>query len=247
MNLYKMTSQENTAKLTAYMQKFLTQDEATTYMIIDGDRTLIPVDSTRHFFQLLQLDFNVLKSIFQEHGYSFEAFYKVATFYSTINSQTYQNTCAKSAKSVSIYPEFLTFIDNLPQNVKCIVVTSGLREIWGNILQNHQLDNVSLIGGNYFPKDTFVIDPNAKKLIVNLLKNKGKNVSAFGDSLIDFEMLKEADRSFLIVNEKQNKDIIPFVSEIQQLQQISFTEFEHKNIPKTKLTTILQEILTAAT
>ena len=237
-----MTSQQNIANLTAYMQKFLIQDEATTYMIIDGDRTLIPVDSTRNFFKLLELDFMALKNIFQEHDYSFEAFYKVATLYSKINYLTYINTCAKSAKSVSIYPEFLTFIYDLPQYVKCIVVTSGLREIWQRILQNHQLTNVSLIGGNYFPKDTFVIDPNAKKLIVSLLKNKGKNVFAFGDSLIDFEMLKEADRSFLVVNEKQNKDIIPFVSEIQQLQQISFTKFEHKHISRTILAIISQEI-----
>lgn len=242
-----MTSQENTANLTAYMQKFLIQDEATTYMIIDGDRTLIPVDSTRHFFQLLQLDFRVLKNIFQEHDYSFEAFDKVATFYSGINYETYQKTCAESAKLVSIYPEFLTFIQKLPKQVKCIVVTSGLREIWQQILQNHQLADVALIGGNYFPKDTFIIDPNAKKLIVSLLKNKGKSVFSFGDSLIDFDMLKEADRSFLVVNEKQNNDIIPFVSEIQQLQQISFTEFEHKHISKTTLAIISQEILTTST
>lgn len=101
-----------------------------------------------------------------------------------------------------------------------------------------------LIGGNYLPENNFVIDKQAKGIIATAIKNANKNVFAFGDTMIDFEMLKSADKSYLVVNENQNKDFIPFVSEIPHLKQISFSNYLHPDIPSTDLKEVAKQILT---
>lgn len=51
-------------------------------------------------------------------------------------------------------------------------------------------------------------------------------------------MLKKAHHAYLVVNEKMNKDIIPFTNEIPNLQQISFKESYHAHLPLTDLNII---------
>ncbi len=208
------------------------------FIVIDGDRTLIPVDSTKYFFKYLDIEFHSIKSIFQNYGYSFEAFYNVALFYSQIERKKYNEACFFSAKSVSMYPEFLNFIRSLKETTELIVVTSGIKQNWQTILANHQLDFISLIGGNYLPDDKFVVDKNSKGVIVDNLVNSNKKVFTFGDGIIDFDMLKKAHHAYLVVNEKMNKDIIPFTNEIPNLQQISFKESYHAHLPLTDLNII---------
>ena len=66
---------------------------------------------------------------------------------------------------------------------------------------------------------------------------------AFGDTMIDFEMLKAADNAYLVVNEKQNRDFIPFANEISHLKQVSFSDYFHSNIPATDLKKVAEQIL----
>lgn len=214
-----------------------------TFVIIDGDKTLIPVDSTKYFFEHLSIDFNSIKTIFQNYGYSFEAFYNVALFYSQIEREKYNEACIFSAKSVSLYPDFLTFIYSIKDIAEIIVVTSGIKQNWQKILDNHCLDFVYLIGGSYFPQDKFVVDKKAKGVIVDCLIKSHKKVFTFGDTLIDFDMLKKAHHAYLVVNEKMNKDIIPYVHEIPHLQQISFSQNYHSILPLTSLNTISNLII----
>jgi hypothetical protein len=61
--------------------------------------------------------------------------------------------------------------------------------------------------------------------------------------MIDFEMLKAADNSYLVVNEKQNSDFIPFANEISHLKQVSFSNYFHSGIPTTNLNEVAKQIL----
>lgn len=225
------------------INNFIAQSNKDIFVIIDGDRTLIPVDSTKYFFEYLKIDFNSIKTIFQNYGYSFEAFYNVALFYSQIEREKYNEACIFSAKSVSLYPDFLTFIHSIKDIAEIIVVTSGIKQNWQKILDNHCLDFVYLIGGSYFPQDIFVVDKKAKGVIVDCLIKSYKKVFAFGDTLIDYDMLKKAHHAYLVVNEKMNKDIIPYGSEIPHLQQVSFLQNYHSILPLTSLNTISNLIL----
>ncbi len=110
-------------------------------------------------------------------------------------------------------------------------------------MQNHSLDFIHLIGGNYFPDDTFIVDKNAKGIIASELITAGKTVHAFGDTMIDFEMLRNATHSFLVVNENLNDDFTENFSEIPHLKQITFSNFSHSNLPLTNLQNIAEKIL----
>lgn len=239
-----ITQQENIKKIKTEIDMLLASGQKDIYILIDGDRTLIPVDSAKYFFQTLHLELNDIKRIFKQFGYSFSAFYKVALYYSKIDEFQYKIACLESAKRVNIYPEFISFINAIKHKSKLIVVTSGIKQIWKNILKNNELEFIHLIAGSYFPDDKFVVDKQAKGIIANTLKVANKKVFAFGDAIIDYEMLKEVDNSYLVVNEKENKSFIPFAKKINNLKQISFSDFFHSGIPVTNLTKVANQILT---
>lgn len=230
-----LSESANIALIQNEIKNVIAKSNKDVFVVIDGDRTLIPVDSTKHFFKYLDLKFYKIKSTFQKHGYSFKAFYNVAMFYSLIEKEKYIDACSFTAKSVNIYPDFLSFIESIKSLSDIIVVTSGIKLNWQNILKNHSLDFVGLIGGNYLPDDKFIVDKNAKGIIVDELIKADKKVFTFGDGLIDFDMLKRAHYSYLVVNEKMNKDIKVYTNEIPQLKQISFTESFHPDISLTNL------------
>lgn len=220
------------------VNEIIAKSNKSIFVIIDGDKTLIPTDSTKHFFSYLDLPFTDLKVIFQEFEYSFEAFYRVALYYSKIEKERYNDACIFSAKSVTIYPDFLSFIHSIKDISEVILITSGIKQSWQNVLNNHSLDFIQLIGGNCFPQDSFVVDKKAKGIIAESLVNAGKKVLAFGDTLIDSDMLQKAHHAYLVVNEKMNRDIMPYADEIPHLQQVSFSQVHHKTLPLANLNTI---------
>ncbi len=126
--------------------------------------------------------------------------------------------------------------------MELVVITSGIKRSWELLLQKHSLHDVHLIAGTCLELDNYVVDKAGKGIVAQTLLSAGKEVFAFGDSLVDLDMLTEAHHPHLIVNEKQNRDIIPFISNITNLQQISFSAFEHSEIPTTSLTKVADKI-----
>lgn len=237
-----LSEKENIHRVKKVINDLMATSEKSIYVIIDGDRTIIPTDSTKFFFEYLNLDFNHIKSIFKQHGYSYAAFYNVAKYYSKIEKKKYKLACAESAKYVEIYPEFLSFMDAVKSEAQLILVTSGIAENWKNIIHRYSLDYMHIIGGSYFPEDNFIVDMNAKGIITKALRNANKNIFAFGDSMIDYEMLNHANFSYLVVNERQNKDLIPLARKIAHLQQISFSSYLHPDIPVSYLKKVQKQI-----
>lgn len=239
-----LTEKENIIRVKARINKLITESNKLIFILIDGDKTLTPTDSTKYFFEYLGRNFKDLEQIFHKSGYCFESFHNVALYYSDIPSEVYFDACTACSESVSIYPEFISFINSIAHKAEIIVVTSGIAKNWENILKNHSLDFVHLIGGNFFPNDNCIIDKTAKGLIVEELKCWNKTVYAFGDTMIDFEMLKKANHSYLVVNENKNDDFTEFFSDIPYLSQISFSSFSHSSLPLTTLVEIAKNILT---
>lgn len=237
-----LTEEENIRMVKAKILHIVSESNKDRFVIIDGDRTIIPIDSTKHFFEYLHRNYTDLKSIFQKYGYSFEGFYHAANYYTQIHHELYLEACDISAKSVEIYPEFIAFIEDIKHSSEILLVTSGIYQNWVNIINNHSLDYMHVIGGSYLSHDQFIIDKNAKGIIARTLKEVQKLVFAFGDTLIDFDMLKESNYSYLVVNEKMNKDIIPFTNEIPHLSQVAFGDFFHPNLALTNLTDIAATI-----
>lgn len=233
---------ENIIRVTEKVNEIISASQKSTFVVIDGDRTLIPTDSTLFFFDRLGLNFKELETIFNKDGYSYVAFHNAAALYSQINHKDYEEGCKYSGSSVSIYPEFLSFIDEVKHDVEFILVTSGLAQSWKNVLQNHSLNFFHLIGGNYFPTDNYIVDKNSKGVISKTIVDAGKIVYAFGDTMIDFEMLSNATNPYIVVNEKLNDDFVSSFNLIPTLQQVSFGEYAHQNLPLITLIEVAKTI-----
>jgi hypothetical protein len=68
-----LTDLENYNRVKSVVAEILANSNKGIVLLIDGDRTLIPVDSTKAFFQYSGLSFEKLKNIFQMFGYTYEA------------------------------------------------------------------------------------------------------------------------------------------------------------------------------
>lgn len=69
-----------------------------------------------------------------------------------------------------------------------VILTSGYQDIWKRISENF---GVRFFGGNQMCADT-------KYFIARLLQERGIRVIAFGDSMNDYYMLRQADEAFLV-------------------------------------------------
>ncbi len=56
---------------------------------------------------------------------------------------------------------------------------------------------------------------------------------AFGDSDVDSLMLQRADHAVIVVNHRNNEDLMPNIKGHPSLYQISFKHFYHNNIRET--------------
>ncbi|KAK7461317.1 hypothetical protein VKT23_008496 [Stygiomarasmius scandens] len=182
-----------------------------TVLVFDGDRTLISEDTGALFVKLMLDDGLVsedpLKAIFTSLGYSYAAFRQTALVYDALPEQTFNDYCQQVAASVSIHPEIVTMLRQAEaRGVAAIVMTCGLRVIWEHILKKAGLsDTVKVIGGGR-SEDGFVITGEVKGALVSQLRDvHHKYVCAFGDSILDLPMLKEADRAIVVVGDKMKR------------------------------------------
>ncbi|KAL7581094.1 hypothetical protein ACA910_005897 [Epithemia clementina (nom. ined.)] len=221
----------------------LTLPEADVFLLIDGDRTLCPMDTGTIFFQQGSKSGggggDLLKSIFQRYpNYEFRAFWEVAMLYETVlPSYSEYETRAKliGKAEVEIFKEWKSFLSSLPLNVHAIVVTSGIREVFQAALsstfgENHP--HISLIAGNHLALHPYLVDSSAKAIVVRELKrlHKGCTIIAFGDSAVDIPMLMEADRGYVVIDDRRNRSMTDFLSNMvksgiadRKLFQIKFS------------------------
>ena len=129
-----------------------------------------------------------MKQIFQRHpDYCFESFLALAMWYNRILSiPEYQKICSDIAREeVTIYPNVLHFLNNLPRGVQPVLVTSGAAEIWRHVLDIHNLSaQTPMIAGNHIGLEQYVVDVEAKGCVVSWIKEKHRSATvwAFGDS-----------------------------------------------------------------
>ena len=163
------------------------------------------------------INYDMLVSIFKRcQPYSFKSFLQ-ASLYSKISDPYYEMNAQLAGEAVKIYPKWVSFLQSLPVTTHAVVVTSGISEVWRTALNKNNLlvkDDgtplVSLIAGNRFPHhDNYLVDPAAKGMIVQQLRESRNG--AFGDSVVDVEMLATADRSYIVIDSKLNRSLKPFI------------------------------------
>ena len=167
--------------------------KADVFLLIDGDRTLCPVDTGALFFEQEGINGGaaLLHSVFQRHpDYSFCAFWEVAMLCERI-SPSYSHYIQRAEEigktRAKPYEEWVDFLSYLPSNAHAIVVTSGIREVFKTVLSctfGEDQQHLSLLAGNHIGLHPYIVDSDAKRVIVRELRHlhKGCKIVSFGDS-----------------------------------------------------------------
>jgi uracil phosphoribosyltransferase/phosphoserine phosphatase len=214
-NWVNVTEDLNVSHALAHLDKLLKKTHHDTslgtVLVMDGDKTLTDEDTGNIFWKaaLNHQNLDPLKAIFSgKGGYSFNAFRQAALLYGELNE--FDDLCPVVAKLVTIYPEFLKFIEYVAQDagsrVEVLVVTCGSGRVWETILHDgYGLEHINIIGGGHH-SDSFVVTPSVKSALVSRLQNKyGAQVWAFGDSVLDLPMLARADKAIVVVGAEESR------------------------------------------
>jgi uracil phosphoribosyltransferase/adenylate kinase/phosphoserine phosphatase len=193
------------------------QGQLETMLVLDADRTLAAADTGTLFWErisgLRPLEREVsstLKALFSSPlGHSYTAFRQAVLLYEeTANDQEFDALCQDVALAVNIHPEFVSLLQLVggQNHIGAVVVTCGLRRVWDKVLEREGLsEKVRVIGGGRIA-DGFVVSEAVKgALVARLREAYHMRVWAFGDSPLDLDMLRKADRAFIVVGEAQTR------------------------------------------
>lgn len=213
-------------------------------LLLDGDRTLCKEDTSRLFLKMADLDFQVVKQGFKKYGYVYKAFYSAVKYYSSIPFHQYENISIQVAEQISLYPGICDMLHSIKDTVSVFIVSSGVRSIWQQIIDQNNIKYVHLLCGSRIDKDEYLIGKGEKGKICQFFKEKNRIVCAIGDTDVDSIMLSNADCSIVVVNHRRNKDLIRNLRDHPCIYQISFSDFVHNEIKQISYSEVPQIIYT---
>lgn len=151
--------------------------------IFDGDKTLIPFDSSKRFL-------NIITDIFDNNFYTGYQFYLQDKL---VTPRLHLLDKEKILSNIEY-----TDIKHLIKKENSIIISSGIKEIWENIIGKN-LD-LTTFAGKFISSET-------KYFIAKFLKDKHYNVTVYGDSKNDLYMLREANHGVLVIGKHLSRSL----------------------------------------
>ena len=225
--------EENISNLLRYLKQFEDDLNHKVVFLFDADRTLCEEDTSRLFNELSNVDLSSIKKGFKKFGYTYPAFLANAEIYNEINFEEYIKNCRIIAKRISLYNGVKELMKEISYFAEIWIITAGLKELWEEIFKLNNIEGCRFIGGIRKEFSNFIIGKKEKGIICDFLRKQNKTVIAFGDSDVDSEMMQKADHSIIVVNHRNNWDLIENLGNHKSLFQISFKEYFHPNIIRT--------------
>ena len=214
-NFYQQSEEHNleSAEIALDEALFTEKGHLKTLLVLDADRTLTAEDTgslfwKRHRDPGLSLDEPCrLRALFGSAlGYSYVAFRQAALLYEGI--ENYEALCQDVASTVAIHPEFISLLQLVAgqDHIRTVVISCGIRRIWELVLQRAGLSgSVKVLAGNRI-SDGYVVTSAVKAALVARSRNVHKlSVWAFGDSVLDLGMLKNANRAIVVVGDQRTR------------------------------------------
>ena len=192
------------------------QGQLETVLVMDADRTLAAEDTGALFWKRVSSSRRPrdedcpLKTLFSSPlGYSYTAFRQATLLYEeTADDQEFDALCQDVASAVTMHPEFVSLLQLVAEqeHVGAVIISCGLRRVWDKVLERGGLSKtVKVIGGGRIA-DGFIVTAAVKAALVARLRDAHQMyVWAFGDSLLDLEMLSKADQAIIVVGEEQTR------------------------------------------
>nr|KAK5432369.1 hypothetical protein LTR18_011126 [Exophiala xenobiotica] len=185
-------------------------------LALDADKTLSAADSGHLFWKHVhqrcpdQMRREYLNDIFGGPlGYTSAAFLQAALLYEELVTQNiFDEVCTSVATEISLYPDVATLLLKArnEEETMIFVVTCGLRFVWKKVLERYcLLDSVKILGSGPLT-GAHVITPQIEaRLVAHLQRRYDLQVVALGDSVLDLDMLAQADRAVVIVGDEQTR------------------------------------------
>ncbi len=210
------------------------------YILFDADNTIINFDTGKDYiYKALKIDIKDVKSCFKDDDYCFSSFLKLSKIYSKIDDNNFINTMKNIALKIDIEEEFLNLMRLYNKKYNICIITAGFTILWQEVLKKYNLENIKVFGGNNLNIDDYIIDNNLKGLIANYLRRHNKYVVAFGDSLLDKDMLINSNKGYFVIRNKIRNDTIRELCKHNHIKYLSINalnidELEEVNFSKIK-------------
>ncbi len=191
--------------LDAKLLKDIFEPGSTSWaLVLDADRTLASPDTGRMVGSAFGVN-EAIRKVFQEGGYSSGAFLKVAEIWAGVPADDYFSEVSKVAQEIVLHDVWCRLIETLSVQSRIVVVTSGIPQVWQQVLGRYGFADIDVIGGCRRGTDDYVVCPQGKLAVVEAFQIHGAKVVAAGDSEIDLPMLHAADVGVVVPDYKGSK------------------------------------------
>jgi hypothetical protein len=205
-------------------------DEHKNIIILDCDRTVSNNDTTYDFCASMNIDKQMLKHIFLGERYSSYQFFKAAKLYAKNDISIYEDASSLASKKAILNASLIEDIKHNNVNCLSIGITSGILKTWEKIQKEYQFPSI-IAGGSNLKTDKIVLSRTAKYYLVKLLHEQGKHVIAVGDSMVDIDMLNEADKGFIVAQDKFNESINKYLSKTKtKIMQLEYSKLYYHGV-----------------
>lgn len=194
---YKSTSMEIANRIS----KEISQLPKKRIIITDLDRTISINDLTNDFIEREEIDPLLPKKIFSGDYYTQFQFWKFHTLLR--RSLSYDESIRYAVNKIQLNKDLILDVlskKNIATSV--IGITTGIADAWNVINQR-----VGLMDKIYGYNGEIIVTPLVKKLVVKNL-TKEFEVIAIGDSIVDLEMLMNANKGYIISMTKLDQRVI---------------------------------------
>ena len=165
-----MDGYSNVACARRIAERILATTSSEVVTLLDGDRTFIREDSSR-------LVFDYRTQLFDNNFYT--------GYQSWRQYREFESYAIRIPAVVEVHRN-----EKIPTKLEgdAFIISSGHKLIWERIAEQY---GMTAFAGNEVSVET-------KYFVAKLLKQRGKTVVAYGDSMSDYFMLKEADKGHLM-------------------------------------------------
>ncbi|KAH6621797.1 uracil phosphoribosyltransferase-domain-containing protein [Boeremia exigua] len=248
-NILNSSEEGNLAAVDAELESDISLHghDLETMLVLDADKTLAAQDAGALFWKFMKgrkgMSEDAVERILKQQGYSYESFRQVALLYEEV-SDDFGYMCNQVATSIALHPEMAALLARvaLEPHTGAVIVTCGLRQVWETVFRISGLTHVKVIGGGPLANG-YVVTDTIKGHIVDTLKAKNLRVVAFGDGVVDVEMLKKADESYVVVGEMEarsasmDRELTKLLDAGHSLQQILLPATVAPRLTETQLPT----------
>lgn len=223
------TPVENAERLLRVVEPLARVCAGEVVFLVDGDLTLTRDDTSRVMLALASIDHIAIKQRFQQDGYVFGAFRYHAERHLEIDEETFHRLACVVADGATLHEGAVEFLSGAARRGRVFIVSAGIPRIWSALLRRHSVSGIEVIGG-IEPSLPYVFGRSEKGVVAALFRRHGATLVGMGDSDVDTEMLLQCHHAVVVVNHRQNADLLPRMVGHASLWQVVPQGIPHPDI-----------------